>query len=125
MLDVRRVGSLDELLSRVRAFAGRLPKDAWLLGRGYNEASMKEQRAPTRADLDRAEPHRPVALTRTCGHIYAVNSAALARAGITAATAAPAGGGLGRDRRGHPPGILRATAMRLVNHVVPPPTPRA
>src|SRR5262245_5321726 len=122
MLDVRRTGSIDELISRVRAFSGRLPRDAWLLGRGYNEASLREQRAPTRADLDRAEPHRPIALTRTCGHIYAVNSAALARAGITASTAPPDGGVIDRDERGHPTGILRETAMGLINRVLPPPT---
>jgi predicted amidohydrolase YtcJ len=125
MLDVRRTGSLDDLISRVRAFGGRLPRDAWLLGRGYNEASMREQRAPTRADLDRAEPNRPVALTRTCGHMYAVNSAALARAGITASTPAPDGGVIDRDERGHPTGILRETAMGLINRVLPRPTPEA
>jgi hypothetical protein len=122
MLDVRRTGSLDELITRIRGFSSRLPRDAWLLGRGYNEASMREQRAPTRADLDRAEPNRPVALTRTCGHMYAVNSAALARAGINASTAAPDGGVIDRDERGQPTGILRETAMGLINRVVPPPT---
>ena len=82
MLDVRRVASIEDLVNRVRRFSSRLSADAWLLGRGFNEASLREQRAPTRDDLDRAEPRRPVVLTRTCGHIYAVNSAALARAGI-------------------------------------------
>ena len=79
MLDLRRMASIDELVKGVTAFSARLPAGAWLLGRGYNEAAMKEQRPPTRADLDRAEPSRPVVLTRTCGHIYAVNSAALER----------------------------------------------
>jgi predicted amidohydrolase YtcJ len=125
MLDVRRTGSIDELISRVRGFGERLPKDAWLLGRGYNEASLREQRAPTRTDLDRAEPDRPVALTRTCGHISVVNSAALARAGITASTVAPDGGVIDRDQRGQPTGILRETAMGLINRVIPPPTPDA
>src|SRR6185503_13412663 len=77
MLDLRRVAGIDELVKNVKTFSARLPPGAWLLGRGYNEAAMKEQRAPTRLDLDRAEPSRPVVLTRTCGHIYAVNSAAL------------------------------------------------
>src|SRR6185436_14760526 len=67
MLDLRRVGSIDELVRSVKGFGARLPEGAWLLGRGYNEAAMTEQRAPTRADLDRAEPSRPVVLTRTCG----------------------------------------------------------
>ena len=75
MLDLRRVGSVQELVERVKAFSARLPEGAWLLGRGYNEAAMIEKRPPTRIDLDRAERRRPVVLTRTCGHIYAVNSA--------------------------------------------------
>jgi predicted amidohydrolase YtcJ len=122
MLDVRRVASIEDLVSQVRRFSGRLPADAWLLGRGFNEASLREQRAPTREDLDRAEPNRPVVLTRTCGHIYAVNSAALARAGIGADTKAPAGGVIDRDERGQPTGLLRETAMGLINQVLPPPT---
>src|SRR5882672_1920733 len=123
MLDVRRAGSIDELLNRVSAFSARLPADAWLLGRGYNEASMREKRPPTRADLDRAEPNRPVVITRTCGHIYAVNSAALARAGVGADTDPPAGGVIDRDDRGEPTGLLHETAMGLITRVMPPPTP--
>jgi predicted amidohydrolase YtcJ len=122
MLDLRRVAGLDELASRVKAFSARLPPGAWLLGRGYNEAAMTEQRAPTRTELDHAEPTRPVVLTRTCGHIYAVNSAALKKAGIAVDTAAPAGGVIDRDNRGEPTGVLRETAMGLVNKVMPPPT---
>ena len=85
-----------------RASASRqpLPEGAWLLGRGYNEAAMSERRPPTRADLDRAAPNRPVVLTRTCGHIYAVNSGALERAGIGPETQAPVGGVIEHDEHG-------------------------
>jgi predicted amidohydrolase YtcJ len=122
MLDVRRVASIDELVSGVKAFSARLPPGAWLLGRGYNEAALNERRSPTRADLDRAETGRPVVLTRTCGHMYALNSAALKEARIGADTAAPVGGVIDRDDRGEPTGVLRETAMGLVNKVMPPPT---
>jgi predicted amidohydrolase YtcJ len=122
MLDLRRVASIEELVRSVKAFSSRLPRGAWVLGRGYNEAAINEQRAPTRADLDRAEPARPVVLTRTCGHIYAVNSVALEKARIGADTAAPPGGDIDRDDRGQPTGILRETAMGLVSTVMPPPT---
>jgi hypothetical protein len=123
MLDLRRVGGVDELVDAVKAFADRLPDDAWLLGRGYNEAAMRERRAPTRADLDRAAPDRPVALTRTCGHIYAVNSVALQRAGIGPETAAPVGGVIEHDEDGRPTGLLHETAMGLIGRIMPPPTP--
>jgi predicted amidohydrolase YtcJ len=122
MLDLRRVTSLAEMLQCVQSFGVRLPADAWLQGRGYNEAALAEQRSPTRTDLDRAEPHRPVVLTRTCGHIAAVNSAALARAGIGAGTDAPVGGVIERDARGEPTGLLHETAIGLVKRVMPAPT---
>jgi predicted amidohydrolase YtcJ len=123
MLDLRGVEGLDDLAGRVRHFGSRLPEGAWLLGRGYNEAAMLERRPPTRADLDRAAPNRPVVLTRTCGHIYAVNSRALEAARIGPDTTSPAGGIVERDERGQPTGLLHETAMGLVTRVIPPPTP--
>ena len=122
MLDLRRVTAIPELVDAAARFAERLPPDRWLLGRGYNEALLDEGRAPTRRDLDRVSTDRPVVLTRTCGHLYAANSVALARAGIDAATAAPPGGVIGRDERGEPTGLLHETAMGLVNRVMPAPT---
>ncbi len=122
MLDLRQTASLSSLVQQVKARDRLLPEGRWLLGRGFNEIAMTEKRKPTREDLDLASPHRPVALTRTCGHIYAANSAALLLAGITATTQAPVGGVIERDERGEPNGILHETAMGLVNRVMPPPT---
>jgi hypothetical protein len=121
MLDLRRVRSVEELVDAVKRFADPLPADAWLLGRGYNEAAMSERRPPTRADLDRAAPDRPVVLTRTCGHIYAVNSLALERAGIGPETTAPVGGVIEHDDDGRPNGLLHETAMGLIGSIMPPP----
>ena len=122
MLDLRGVESIEALVARVAAFRRRLPEGAWLLGRGFNEATMTEGRIPTRADLDRAAPDRPVVLTRTCGHIYATNSVALARAGITAALSPPVGGEIDLGHDGAPTGVLRETAMGLITRVMPPPS---
>ncbi len=122
MLDLRGVESIEALVARVAAFQARRPAGAWLLGRGFNEAAMRERRMPTRHDLDRAAPGQPVVLTRTCGHIYAASSAALAAAGIDASTTAPVGGEIDRDDAGVPTGVLRETAMGLLNRVMPPPT---
>ena len=83
---------------------------------------MPEKRKTTRHDLDAAVSTRPAVLTRTCGHIYAANSAALKLAGITAETQTPIGGVIERDEQGEPTGILHETAMGLINRVLPPPT---
>jgi predicted amidohydrolase YtcJ len=122
MLDLRGIDSVEALVGKVAAFRRRIPEGAWLLGRGFNEATMAEGRMPTRADLDRAAPDHPVVLTRTCGHIYATNSTALAIAGITVATAPPIGGDIDRGDDGTPTGVLRETAMGLITKVMPPPS---
>ena len=122
MLDLRKVVSFQVLHTELQQRDRALPDGAWLLGRGLNEAQFNEHRLPTREDLDRAAPHRPVVLTRTCGHIYAVNSLALERADIHAETDAPAGGVIGRDESGRPTGLLYETAMELILKVLPPPT---
>ena len=122
MVDLRHVRSLGELESVVRHSAASLAPGAWLLGRGFNEADLAEGRLPNRADLDRAVADRPVVLTRTCGHIYAVSSAALERCGITRDTVAPFGGVIERGPDGEPTGVLHETAMGLVNVHLPPPS---
>lgn len=122
MVDLRRVRSLAELESKLRDASGTLPPESWLLGRGYNEANLAERRAPDRALLDRAAPGRPVVLTRTCGHVYAVNSMALTRCGVTRDTAAPTGGVIARDAAGEPTGLLHETALGLVDAHLPPPS---
>ncbi len=122
MLDLRGVESVEVVVAKVAAFRDRLPDGAWLLGRGFNEAAMVEGRMPTRQDLDRAAPGQPVVLTRTCGHIYATNSAALAAAGVTRDTVPPVGGDIDHDADGEPTGVLRETAMGLVIRAMPPPS---
>src|SRR5262249_22095600 len=122
MLDLRRGGSIGEVGDRVAGFSARPPGAPGRLGRGVHGAALSERRAPTRDDLDRAAPDRPVVLTRTCGHICATNSTALERAGIGVDTDAPIGGVIERDERGRPTGLLHETAIGLVNRVVPPPS---
>lgn len=122
MLDLRGTESIEALERDVRARAARIPEGSWLVGRGYNEARMREGRPPTRADLDRAVPDRPVYLTRTCGHIAVANTRALELSGVTADTEAPPGGVVVRDPDGRPNGILHETAMSLVAEHIPEPS---
>ena len=109
---------------------GNLVKDAarlanpgqWIIGQGYDQASLVEQRHPLRLDLDPVSPESPVLLHRSCHHIAAVNSVALRIAGITAATPDPDGGTIDRDEHGEPTGVLRETAVNLGSQHVPAPT---
>jgi hypothetical protein len=122
LLDVRGAASLMDLAARIRAHHERLPNGAWLYGRGYNEARFPERRGPTRHDLDAVVADRPVVLMRTCAHIIACNSRALAMAGITRDTVAPSGGEIAHDASGEPTGELSERAMGLVLQRMPAPT---
>lgn len=93
----------------------------WLRGRGWDQSRW--ERWPCAADLDAVAPDRPVALTRTDGHVLWVNSAALAAAGVTANTPDPPGGRIERAADGTPTGLLKENAMRLIQAVIPPPSP--
>jgi predicted amidohydrolase YtcJ len=120
-LDVRGVTRLPDLLERLQAFAATRPEGAWILARGYNEAVLEERRHPTRDDLDAALPGRPVLMIRTCAHIAVAGTRALEIAGIGPDAVPPPGGEIDREADGRPTGILRETAMGLVQNRLPAP----
>lgn len=117
-VDLIGVRSLSEMQARVRAAAEQAAADEWLRGGGWDQTVWTDGRLPSRADLDAVTLGHPAVFQRVDIHIAVANSAALAAAGITRATANPAGGEIDRDATGEPTGILRETAMRLVQ---PPP----
>ena len=122
-LNLEGVASLAELVDAVRARVAETAPGAVIAGRGWIETHWPEARFPTAADLDAAAADNPVILTRADGHALVANSAALARAGIDAATPAPAGGDILRDAAGRPTGMLIDKAMDLLAGVAPQPTP--
>ena len=116
--------SIDEILSLVERRVGRENRGAWIIGRGYNQNTLKERRSPSRWDLDKVSPDHPVSLKHTSSHVMVVNSKALSLAGITAATPDPRGGLIDRDQKtGEPTGVLvEFPAMDLVERIMPKPT---
>ena len=120
-LDAGGVGSEDAIAQRVGAAAARLPRGAWIAGRGWDQNLWPGMAFPSRASLDRVAPDHPVALVRVDGHATWANSAALRAAEITRHTPDPSGGVIARDARGEPTGLLVDTAQRLVAQVQPPP----
>ncbi len=106
----------------VAAYAASHPQAEWIQGGGWSLADFPGG-LPRREDLDRVVPDRPVYLPNRDGHDAWVNSRALELAGITAATPDPAHGRIARDLDGTPSGTLHESAARLVERLVPPPTP--
>lgn len=105
---------IEDLQQRLRAAASRATPGRPLLGFRFDDESLAERRLPVREEVDAAVSDRPVLLKRYCGHIAVANSAALAYAGLDAATPDPTGGRIDRDPDGNPNGILRETAIDLV-----------
>jgi len=123
-LDLSMAKSLEEALSRISAWAAAHPDAPWILGSGWNQVQWGLDRMPTAAELDGATGGKPAWLTRVDGHAGWANSAAISAAGVTAATANPAGGEILRAAGGkQPSGVFVDGAMALVEAKMPKPRP--
>ena len=116
------VDSIASLQESLRAWGeGDLSSQlGWVIGFGYDDAQLAEQRHPTRDDLDAVAADRPVFAIHQSGHLYVANSALLELAGISEATEDPPGGVI-RRRSGsrEPNGVLEETALTPILGVFP------
>nr|WP_093249860.1 amidohydrolase [Rubrimonas cliftonensis] len=100
----------------------RVARAGLILGFGYDDAQLAELRHPTREALDAVSTETPVYVIHQSGHIGVANSAALAAAGVDAASVDPAGGVIRRRGDGQPDGVLEEAAhfaalMRLIGEL--------
>ena len=110
--------SIEDLVEGLVRKKDELPEDAWIEGWGYDESLLKENRSPTRHDLDRVATDRPVFIRRSDCHSAAVNTYLLKAAGIDRTTPDPEGGRFGRDASGEPDGrLIETAAVRMVERL--------
>ena len=94
-------------LKRVmREQAAKTPAGVWVVGNGYVEYKLRDQRHPNRHDLDEAIPDRPCVIYHTSGHACAVNTIGLHEMGLGEESADPPGGFLERDEHGKATGVI-------------------
>jgi predicted amidohydrolase YtcJ len=117
-LELFDCGTRAAALQRVAAYLAAHPGDGVVVGRGWDANPWSE--APDRASLDAVTGARPVMLHSKDFHSLWVNGAALARVGVTRATADPPGGRIERDAAGEPRGIVREHAVRRFAPLAPP-----
>ena len=111
--------SEEEVAELVRARAIQTPEGHWIQGGQWDKNLWPGGNFPSKASLDAAAPHHPVALWSKDGHLLWVNSLALRRANITATTPEPRKGAILRDDAGEPTGILQEhEATGLVYSVI-------
>jgi predicted amidohydrolase YtcJ len=118
------VTSIPELQSALRqAIESKgIPSGTWVIGAGYDDALLAEHRHPGRADLDAVSLEHPIALLHVSLHLAALNSAALALAGIGPSTPDPPGGRIRRVAGSREPnGGLEESALFLLLKVLPTP----
>lgn len=115
-----RCDSIETLQRLIGERAGVTPAGEWVVGRGYDQTALVENRHPTRFDLDQAAPDHPVIVTHMSFHGLVANSAALRLAGVDRNTDDVPGGEILRDEHGEPNGVLlESPAMDLILQLLP------
>ncbi|MGH9834393.1 MAG: amidohydrolase [Blastocatellia bacterium] len=120
-VDLTDVQTEEEAVARVAAFAAKVPKGEWIVGRGWDEGAWAN-RYPSMKLLSEKVPDHPVFLASL--HSFAAwgNKLAFERARITRDTQPPVGGSIVKDQKGEPTGVLLNRATTLLTSAVPPPT---
>ncbi|MBC2768743.1 amidohydrolase [Pusillimonas minor] len=91
---------------------GTVKSAGMILGFGYDDAQLAEQRHPTREDLDAVSKDIPVLVIHQSGHLGVLNSKALELAGISSNTKNPEGGVIRREEGSQQPnGVLEEAAF--------------
>ena len=117
---VGAVGDIASLQAILRSYIGErgIAPGEWVVGIGYDDSLIEEQRHPDRDDLDAVSDAHPIALIHVSGHLATANSLALEQAGISKDTPDPPGGVIRRRADGEPNGVLEETATEGVRSSV-------
>lgn len=75
----------------------------WVIGFGYDDSQLAEQRHPTRQELDAVSTELPILLIHQSGHLGVANSLGLQLAGVGPDTPDPDGGAFRREADGRQP----------------------
>ncbi len=114
------INSLEEIIAALKARAEVTPEGEQIIGFGYDDTLLREQRHPLRTDLDQVSTRHPVCIFHMCGHLAVVNSYLLDQVGLTGSTPQPSGGHFRVDEQGRPNGILEELpALKLAGIDMP------
>lgn len=109
------VTTMAELLAAVAKKTAELDSGEWVLGIGYDDTLLAEQRHPTRQELDAISTENPIFAWHISGHMGVANSLALSKVGYDKHTADPKGGVIVRDpATGELTGLLEEKAAMPV-----------
>ncbi|WP_271400981.1 amidohydrolase [Salinicoccus roseus] len=86
------VKNVSDIQGALKARAVDTPADEWIVGHGYSEIELEEDRHITIEELDAVSTDHPIYIRHSSAHMGVANSRALEIAGITEDTPNPDGG---------------------------------
>lgn len=114
-LDLKGTSNITAMRLRLRSRVQKARPGEWVVGRGWDQDAFAEKRLPDRADIDDLSPKNPAILTRVCGHIALLNSAAVTELGLEES----AGQEYERDSGGRMTGIIKEGALERAFASIP------
>jgi hypothetical protein len=117
---VGKIKTIEDLQAELRKFIkdSNLQPGEWLMGLGYDDSLLAEQRHPTKEDLDQVSTEHPIYLIHVSAHLGAANSMGLALANINSDTPDPSGGKIRRyENSSEPNGVFEETAAYPVQQL--------
>ncbi|WP_338788933.1 amidohydrolase [Metabacillus sp. FJAT-53654] len=118
-LDFSKTTSSKEILESIKDRVKDITPGSWIIGEGWNENQLEDQKILHKAELDEVARDHPLLLKRICRHASIANSKALELANITGDTPDPAGGVIVRDEQNEPTGYLLDQAQELLFEIAP------
>ena len=110
---VGSINNIKELQTELKKFIteSNLKPGEWVMGLGYDDSLLAEQRHPTKDDLDEVSTEHPIYLIHVSAHLGAANSLGLSLANISTETQDPPGGKIRRyENSSEPNGVFEETA---------------
>ena len=110
---VGKINNIEELKTELKKFIkdSNLQPGEWVMGLGYDDSLLEEQRHPTKDDLDEVSTEHPIYLIHVSAHLGAANSFGLSLANISSETQDPPGGKIRRYKNSSEPnGVFEETA---------------
>lgn len=112
--DLSNVKRLKDLQSILKKAVKQKSVDELTIGFNFCEEKFDNPVLPTRWDLDKACPNKPVFILRYDGHIGVSNSKALELASIDENTEIPEGGEIRKNEKGELTGVLSEKSLSLI-----------
>lgn len=121
LVNLEQAKSMDEMIARMKEKAEITPEGNWIKGVNFDQTKFKENRFPTRKDLDKISTVHPVVIKRCCLHAVVANTMALELAGVGIGYDGGSGGIVEFDEEGMPNGILREQSTKVFDNIMPDP----